>query len=611
MEWIDCKLYSLTWGIDPVKEKNMTKHWFLFLTLLAVSTAATAQGPAGILGKGEYNFQLHPEQYVRGVDVDAKMFISDWRDSIYRIKFGNLVIRDIFTPNLSGDPLKPSGKGEVLEVYKEFAQCFLAANTITTATTFEGEQAVFYITSGKGEISAGGMTYSVGIGSAALVPAGLEFTLRSCVDEELSLLMVIEPIVGEFTPRKDLFVRHSENSPFGGGHNPKLHWSNHPGALIGRKDGLCVMHSFFEVTVMPHQMAEPHASLGLGTDVCGYCIEGDWTLFGKQLWNFVPGMAFKNPSDGRVYHGNINTTEKPITFLHIRPDSPKEVYGKYDVPEEQDEYFALENRGYNPEVDVNTDMFIDSWKFHSSRTEHGAIRVHDIFTQNTSADPLQPEKQGAVLNVFSEYAWGILEPGLSTTKETLKGEQKIFYFTGGKGEITGGNEAVQFNGYTGVLIPEGLIFQIRNIGTKSLTMLILGEKTYKGFKPRKEMLVVKEGEIPLSGSYSHWNNINKPIFNRNSGMATLTGLSAVWLSPYTMAQLHASRGLGTDVLWLGLEGDIWSVLVKKLYHLERGMAFKNPSDGKVYHGNINTTEHNIKLLSARSISPEQAENLGK
>ncbi|MCK4827409.1 hypothetical protein KA005_67380, partial [bacterium] len=336
-----------------------------------------------------------------------------------------------------------------------------------------------------------------------------------------------------------------------------------------------------------------------------------WTLLGKQLWKFKSGMAFKNVSDGRVYHTNINTTEKPIMFLHVRSDSPKDLLGKYDVPQEQDEFYALDGRPYDPEVDVNTDMFIDSWKFNRPRTEHGAIRVNDIFTQNTSADPLKPEKKGAVLNVFSEYAWGVLEPGLSTTKETLKGEQKIFYFTGGKGEITGGSETVQFNGYTGVLIPEGLSFQIRNIGTESLTMLIVGEKTYKGFTPRKDMLVVKEGEIPLSGSYSHWNNIGKSIFDGNSGMARLTGFSAVWLSPYTMAQLHASRGVGTDVLWLGLEGDIWSLLGKTLYQLERGTAFKNPSDGEVYHGNINTTEHNIKLLWTRSISPEQAEELGK
>ena len=369
----------------------MLKNWLLFLTLFVVSSAATAQNNAGILEKGDWNYQLHPEQYERGVDADAKMFFFDWRDSIYRIKLGNLVVRDIFTPNLSGDPLRPSGKGEVLEVYKEFAQCFLAPNTVTTPTTLEGEQAVFYITSGKGEISAGGMTYSVGIGSAALVPAGLEYTLRSCVDEELSMLMVIEPIVGDFTPRKDLFVRHSENTYHGGGHNPKTHWSNISGPLIGGNDGLCVLHSLFEVTIMPHQMAEPHASLGLGTDVCWYCVEGDYTLFGKQLWKFGPGMAFKNPSDGRVYHGNINTTDKPIKFLHIRSDSPKDLYGKYDVLQERDEFHGLDGKPYNPEVDVNTDMFVDSWKFHSSRTEHGAIRVRDIFTQNTSADPLKPE----------------------------------------------------------------------------------------------------------------------------------------------------------------------------------------------------------------------------
>ena len=94
-------------------------------------------------------------------------------------------------------------------------------------------------------------------------------------------------------------------------------------------------------------------------------------------------------------------------------------------------------------------------------------------------------------------------------------------------------------------------------------------------------------------------------------MDRLTGLNPVWLSPYTIAQPHASRGLGSDVLWLGLEGDIWPHLGKKLYHLERGTAFKNPSDGKVYHGNINTTEHNIKLLWTRSISLEQAEELDK
>ena len=82
------------------------------------------------------------------------------------------------------------------------------------------------------------------------MPADLEFTLKSCANEELSMLMVIEPIVGDFTPRKDLFVRHSDNTYFGGGHEPKTHWVNHGGRLIGRNDGLCVLHGFSEVTIM-------------------------------------------------------------------------------------------------------------------------------------------------------------------------------------------------------------------------------------------------------------------------------------------------------------------------------------------------------------------------
>ena len=146
--------------------------------VIAIGLAFCLLFSATLMAQDNKGYQLHPRQYERGVDVDAKMFISDWRDSIYRIKFGNLVVRDIYTPNLSGDPLKPSGKGEVLEVYKELAQCFLAPNTVTTPTTLEGEQAVFYITSGKGEISAGGMTYNLEIGSAVLAPAGLEFTMK-------------------------------------------------------------------------------------------------------------------------------------------------------------------------------------------------------------------------------------------------------------------------------------------------------------------------------------------------------------------------------------------------------------------------------------------------
>lgn len=557
------------------------------------------------LAQNRGSFQLHPEPYTPGVDADAGAFISDWRDSASsRSKFGNLKLRDIYTPNRSGDPLEPSGRGEVLEVYKEFAQGFLVPNTATNPTTLEGEQAVFYVTSGKGEISGGGMTYSLGIASAILVPAGLEFTLKS-LDEELSMLLVMEPIVGDFTPRKDLFVRHGANAHYS---LTTSHWHNYTKPLIDKKDGLCVMHDFLEVLIWPETMTRPHASLGLGTDVNWYCVDGGWTLLGKQLWQFESGMAFKNVSDGRVYHANINTGQKPIKFIHIRSDSPQDLYGKYDVPQKADEYYSL---GSNPDANVDTDLFTNSWRYSEPRTEHAAIRVHDIFTENTAADPLKPEKDGAVLDVFSEYAWGILEPGLSSSKDTLVGEQKVFYFTAGQGEITGGGKTVPVDAYTAVLVPEGLRFQITNSGTETLTMLILGEKTYKGFTPRKDMLVVKEADVPFADEPKHWNYMTKPIFNKDSGMARLVHLTAAWLPPGTMSQLHATEGLGTDVLWLGLEGDTRSLLGQTLYRLEPGAAFKNPSDGYVYHGNINTTDDHIKLLAIRSIPLEQSEKLGE
>ena len=548
-------------------------------------------------------FQLHPEPYTPGVDVDPKAFISDWRDSASsRSKFGTLTLRDIYTPNRSGDPLKPSGRGEVLEVYKEFAQGFLAPNAETTPATLEGEQAVFYVTSGKGEISAGGMTYRLGNASAVLVPAGLEFTLQS-FDEELSLLMVMEPIVGDFTPRKDLFVRHGENAHYS---VTTSHWHNYTKPLIDKEDGLCVMHDFLEVLILPGYMTSPHASLGLGTDVNWYCVDGGWTMLGKQLWEFESGMAFKNVSDGRVYHANISTGEKPIKFLHIRSDSPQKLYGKYDAPQKADEYYGLRR---DPDANVDTDLFTRSWRYSQPRVAHGAIRAHDIFTENTAADPLKPEKDGAVLEVFSEYAWGILEPGLSTSKDTLIGEQKIFYFTAGQGEITVDGITVPVDAYTAVLVPEGLRFQIRNNSAETLTMLILGEKTYDGFRPRKDMLVVKEETVPFADEPQSWNYMTKPIFDKDSGMARLEHLTAAWLPPRSMSQIHATRGLGTDVLWLGLEGEIWSLLGKTLYRTERGAAFKNPSDGKVYQGNINLTDDRDKLLSIRSIPLSQSEKL--
>ena len=272
--------------------------------------------------------------------------------------------------------------------------------------------------------------------------------------------------------------------------------------------------------------------------------------------------------------------------------------------QEKEPYYELDPKPYNPAVDVNMDMFMSHWKESHPRYAYGSLIIRDIFTKNTIDDPLKPHARGAVLNVLNEYAYGTLASGTSTIPSTLKGEQKIFYFIGGEGTITSGMKTAGVYAYVAVLIPEGLEFTITNTGTDPLKMILLGEYVPVGFKPRKDMLVRDENALPITGTTGHWVNINKRLFNRDDGLATIIGMSPVWLDPLTMAQPHASRGLGTDVLWIALEGDIYTLLGKKLRRLTPGTAFKNPSDGKVYHANINVTDKPIKLLWTRTIAPE-------
>ncbi len=279
--------------------------------------------------------------------------------------------------------------------------------------------------------------------------------------------------------------------------------------------------------------------------------------------------------------------------------------------QDDDQYYQLDPKPYDPAIDVNTEMFLSDWRNSSPRSEHGSLIVRDIFTRHTGDDPLKPAYPGAVLNVLTEYAYATLAAGSETTPSKLSGEQKIFYFLGGYGTVTAGRETEKISSYITVFIPEGLEFTISNTSDTQLTMLVIGEPTYKGFTPLSKMVVKDESKLPIGTTTSHWVNIAKSLFARGQGLATIIGMSAVWLDPVTMAQPHASRGLGTDVLWYAIEGDIYTLFGKKLYHMKPGMAFKNPSDGKVYHANINVTDKQIKLLWLRTVSPEEFSKFGK
>ena len=264
----------------------------------------------------------------------------------------------------------------------------------------------------------------------------------------------------------------------------------------------------------------------------------------------------------------------------------------------------LDPKPYDPKVDINMDMFMSHWKDSMPRHEHGGLIVRDVFTRNTTGDPLKPKTKGAILTHLTGYMHGTIYQHSSTTPSTLDGEQKIFYFIDGEGTITTGGETADVYRYTGVLIPEGLEFVIKNTTDKPLEMYIIVEPVPDNFKPRKTMLVRYENDLPFSSSHGHWVNITKPLFKKDDGLAIITGMSPVWLDPMTMAQAHASLPPQVDVLWMALEGKINTLLGKKLRRLSPGTAFANPGDGKVYHANINVTDGPIKLLWTRTVTPD-------
>ena len=63
------------------------------------------------------------------------------------------------------------------------------------------------------------------------------------------------------------------------------------------------------------------------------------------------------------------------------------------------QYYMLDPKGYDPEVDVNTDLFLNNWRNSSPTTLHGDLMIHDIFI-SLKGDTLKPAEKGVVLTLL-------------------------------------------------------------------------------------------------------------------------------------------------------------------------------------------------------------------
>jgi mannose-6-phosphate isomerase-like protein (cupin superfamily) len=253
----------------------------------------------------------------------------------------------------------------------------------------------------------------------------------------------------------------------------------------------------------------------------------------------------------------------------------------------------LDGAPYVPGKDPNIDLYMGSWTESMPRHSHGCLIERDILT---TGDPLNPPRKGAVLEYVKRFAWATLNIRNRTTPTTLKGEQEIFYITGGKGTVSwSGKNADLFDGAC-FLAPEGLEFTLTNTGDEPLTMFLVCEPVPSGFTPKKDIVVKNENTFPIGTKDGHWVYQERDLVTKGDGLATLHAVITLTQDPMTIGHPHF-HVRGCEEIWTTIKGQNIAFLGKQLRHQPPGTAYMIPPDGKTNHSNVNQSKTDqIKML---------------
>ena len=253
----------------------------------------------------------------------------------------------------------------------------------------------------------------------------------------------------------------------------------------------------------------------------------------------------------------------------------------------------LEDSPYTPGKDADIDMYMANWKESMPRHTHGALVERDILTRGNQ---LNPPQKGAVLEFVKRFSRATLDVGAQTTPTTLAGEQEAFYVISGKGTVSGGDVTYDVSPDVVFLVPEGLEFVMKTVGDEPLAMYLVCEPTTPGFKPRKDLYVTSEANVPFNSFISHWNYQEKDLLVSSHGFSILHAVITLTLDPMTIGQPH-SHVKGCEEVWTTISGDNIAWLGKQLRDQPPGTAYMIPPDGKTNHSNINWSKTGqVKML---------------
>lgn len=252
----------------------------------------------------------------------------------------------------------------------------------------------------------------------------------------------------------------------------------------------------------------------------------------------------------------------------------------------------LDPRPYDPEIDPDIDLFMNSWQNSSPYKTHGSLTERNILTR-FEGDPLKSEKKGQVLTYVNRLSYATLDAGTSTTPTKLKDEQEIFYIMSGKGVIKAKRKSTELRKGALALVPEGLEFTITNTGDELLTMYLVSEPVPEGYKPKKEVEINYEDELQLRNEgyiTIHWSH------NGRAGIGGATaGFGRLIFNAMTIGQPH-SHVPGWEEVWLCTEGKNLCMIGKEIRWQPSGTAYRIPPTGFTPHTNINTTEEPVRFL---------------
>jgi mannose-6-phosphate isomerase-like protein (cupin superfamily) len=254
------------------------------------------------------------------MDHRIDMFMADWRESLPRHIHGSLVLRDIL---FRGDNFAPPERGAVFQRFNSLSHGMLAANYSTTPEKLEGQQEVFYVLSGKGEIISNGEKVAVRKDFAFLIPAGVEFVLHNTEDSALTMYVISEPLPANFKPAKKIVVRNEADKPPAAPTNESPytnpgasgHWAHITRELLTRADGLASLGRLITVELAPMTIGEPHTHEPGHEEVWAAISGTSLAYLGTQLRVQRPGMAYMLRPDITMTHANINYGDTSVKFL--------------------------------------------------------------------------------------------------------------------------------------------------------------------------------------------------------------------------------------------------------------------------------------------------------